>query len=239
MVTIYLIAYNEELLLPYTIRFYKQRFPGCEIVIYDNFSTDNTREIAREHDCKVLNFYTNDRMSDQALLNIKNSCWKNAATDWVIVCDVDEWLDIHPAYLLSTNATIIRTWFTNMINMKDDWDIAGMDHGVIYKDFPGKWICFNKARIEEMNYDYGAHEAHPIGDIVFSGEEFLLLHYKYINLRYVLQRYREFGKRLSRHNLKLRLGYQYRWSPRKIKKQFYWHQKNARRIETACPPLVF
>ena len=231
MITVFLIAWNEELLLPYTVKHYRHRFPGCDIVVYDNFSTDNTRRLARELDCRVLDFYTGDKLDDQAYLTIKNNCWKSASTDWVIVCDVDEWLDIYPEHLRSTSASIIRTWFTNMVNVKDDYDIEGIDHGVVYKDFPGKWICFNRRRIQEMNYDFGAHAAHPIGEVVFSDHIFLLLHYKYLNMEYVVQRYKLFGGRLSKGNLKKRLGYHYRLPAYKVRQQFNWHRKHARPLE--------
>lgn len=236
MITVFLIAWNEEVLLPYTVKHYRQRFPGCGIVVYDNFSTDNTRQLARDMGCRVLDFYTGNRLDDQAYLNIKNNCWKTASTDWVIVCDVDEWLDIYPEHLQSTKASIIRTWFTNMVNMKEDYDVDGMEHGVIYRDFPGKWICFNRRRIQEINYDFGAHTAHPIGEVVFSEKEFLLLHYKYVNLEHLLQRHKQFGLRLSKGNLKKRLGFHYRYPAYKIRQHFYWHRKHASRLELIARP---
>ena len=54
MITIYTIAYNEEVMLPFMIKWYRERFPECKIVVYDNFSTDKTEEIALSNDCQVV-----------------------------------------------------------------------------------------------------------------------------------------------------------------------------------------
>ena len=94
MITIYSIAYNEEILLPYFIRFYRTRFPDCNIVIYDNCSTDSTKKIALSESCSVINFDTNNEINEYKYLEVKNHCWKQSLTDWVLVCDIDEWFDV-------------------------------------------------------------------------------------------------------------------------------------------------
>jgi glycosyltransferase involved in cell wall biosynthesis len=48
MVTIYTITYNEELMIEFFINHYRKKFPGCEIVVFDNYSTDKTVEIAKK-----------------------------------------------------------------------------------------------------------------------------------------------------------------------------------------------
>ena len=46
MIEIFTICYNEEIILQKFINHYRTRFPNCEITIYDNMSTDNSRQIA-------------------------------------------------------------------------------------------------------------------------------------------------------------------------------------------------
>ena len=93
-ITIYTMAFNEELLLPYMIKHYRSRFPNCNIVVYNNNSTDNTKQIAESNNCEVIFYNTNNQVNDDMLRNLKNNCWKTALTDWVVVCDVDEMLNI-------------------------------------------------------------------------------------------------------------------------------------------------
>ena len=53
MIEIFTIAYNEEDKIEFFIKWWRDRFPGCKITVYDNWSTDRTAEIANEHGCRV------------------------------------------------------------------------------------------------------------------------------------------------------------------------------------------
>ena len=70
MITIYTITYNEEKLIKFFINHYRERFPNCEINIFDNYSTDRTTEIAKELNCNVIFYDTNDKLSDSEYLKI-------------------------------------------------------------------------------------------------------------------------------------------------------------------------
>lgn len=81
MITVYTIAYNEERMLPFFIKWYRDRFPDCRIVLYDNQSTDNTVKICEDNNIEVITYFTNGEMRDSALRDIKNNCWKESLTD--------------------------------------------------------------------------------------------------------------------------------------------------------------
>lgn len=226
MLTVYLICYNEAMMLQFTVNHYRKRFPDVEIIVYDNFSTDNTVDIAKFMGCKVFSFFTGDKLSDQAFINIKNNCWKNATTQWVIVSDCDEVMKIDYFDLKREKSSILRTRYIQMVSQ------SGHPFSTIegYK-YPGdnKMICFDRTRIQEINYDYGCHTAMPFGDIEFSEYAYEILHFKYLSLDYVIKRHREFGKRLSQHNLKKKLSYHYLFSERKIRKYYHLLVKNSKR----------
>src|SRR5690606_1085482 len=91
MIDIYIMCYNEEKLIQFTIDHYKNSFKDCRIVFYDNESTDNTLEIIRKNNCEVRTFKTNGTLNDRILVDVKNSCWKEQSNnDFVIVVDADE-----------------------------------------------------------------------------------------------------------------------------------------------------
>ena len=106
MITVYTMAFNEEILMQFMIDHYRSRFPNCHIVVYDYESTDKTAEIANNNNCEVINYSTNNEVDDEKLRHLKNNCWKNAATDWVLVCDVDEMLDINEQQLIEEDKRI-------------------------------------------------------------------------------------------------------------------------------------
>jgi hypothetical protein len=80
MITIYTIAYNEEIFIQFMIDHYRSRFPNCHIVVYDNESTDNTVAIAKANNCEVITYCTNNQIQDRKYLEIKNNCWKKSKT---------------------------------------------------------------------------------------------------------------------------------------------------------------
>jgi hypothetical protein len=128
---------------------YRDRFPNCKIVVYDNESSDDTVSIAKANGCEVITYSTNNQISDKKYLEIKNSCWKTANTNWVLVCDMDELLDITEVDLKhedSLGTTIIRAEAYNMVNLEDNLDLPGITHGSRFSPYD-KSYCFKKKLI--------------------------------------------------------------------------------------------
>ncbi|MBF8249479.1 MAG: hypothetical protein HW400_80 [Candidatus Levybacteria bacterium] len=204
MVTIYTITYNEELLIQFMIDHYRERFPGCKIVVYDNISTDNTVEIALANSCEVVPYNTNNRLQDYRYTEIKNSCWKDAKTDWVLMCDLDELLDISTRLLKTEEASgtsMIKTRNYDMVALDDRLDIAGIKYGERSKGM-GKSCLFNKKLISEINYDNGCHFCNPVGKVVYSRRAYKLYHYCYPNYGLTVRRYKLYRSRISPEEIK-------------------------------------
>jgi glycosyltransferase involved in cell wall biosynthesis len=92
-VDLYAICYNEELMLPHFINHYRNM--GVKnITIFDNQSTDNSQAIIKQHGCNLEVYDSNNQIRDDLYLQIKNECWKNSKSEWVIVCDIDEFIEI-------------------------------------------------------------------------------------------------------------------------------------------------
>lgn len=185
MITVYTITYNEEVLMQFMINHYRSRFPNCRIVVYDNNSTDKTVEICKNNNCEVRGYDGNNQLDDGIHMRIKNTCWKDATTDWVLMCDLDEMLEINEEQLKQEEAagvTRIKTTAWTLVNMLDTYDLeslAKIDSG--FRD-PGydKYLLFNKKHIKEINYNPGAHGCGPTGHVVDS-KPYLLFHYQYVN----------------------------------------------------------
>src|SRR5579885_430121 len=130
-ISVFVMAYKEEIILPHMIKHYRDRFPSCKITVFDNQSTDKTAEIARANNCEVIEYNTNNQVDDGKLRNLKNNCWKSATTDWCCVIDADEFLDINEEQLAKEDAagtTIIRSEAYNMVNMEDNYDIENISY---------------------------------------------------------------------------------------------------------------
>ena len=110
-VRIFLLCYNEAVLLPHTIAWYRARLPGARIVVYDNESTDDSAALAASLGCEVRTYRTGGRMDLTTLRTLRNSCWFEVEAGWVIMADMDEWVDVTEADLRSeevTGSTVLR-----------------------------------------------------------------------------------------------------------------------------------
>jgi glycosyltransferase involved in cell wall biosynthesis len=235
MTEAFILCWNEAETLHMTIKHY-QKFCSS-IVIYDNHSTDNSREIARAMGCKVKTFGTPGVLSDQDYRDLKNNCWKKTwpgkdHRDWVIVCDADEILDINPLTLTRAKLqgkTIIKTsgWDVFSYLMPEE-SFMEIKTGILSENY-SKSVMFDPAKISEINYRFGGHNASPKGIIQYTDEATTLFHYRNIGgPERLVKRHELYRARLSDHNKQLGLGCHYLYSDEQRIKEWEEHYKNSR-----------
>lgn len=205
----YFIAWNEAETIHLSIKHY-QAFCS-NVIVYDNFSTDNTREIAESMGCEVRLFGIEGQLNDAEYLKVKNNCWKNSQADWVIVCDADEilaFVDYKTAK--EHGVTIIKPQGYNMFSEmlpSENW--GEVTFGIPDNNY-SKLICFDPKAITEIGYVYGCHEAKPKGNIIYGNAGAMLLHYKHVGgAKRLADRHALYAERLSQINRKWKLGHQY------------------------------
>ena len=191
-VHVYFMAKNEQVLLPLAIQHYRTRFPGCRITVFDNNSTDNTVRIAQQARCDVIHRRTKDNIMDTyGAMHIRSTCWKTENTTrrdppWVILADVDEWLDMWQEDLQAEDAkgaVIIKTMGVQIVGNSSsptlsDVDVHGMRFGAV-DELYSKHICFKRGPngIKGITYSPGAHEASADPpDARFSSSCYVLKH---------------------------------------------------------------
>lgn len=206
-IDIYTICWNEEHMLPYYFDHYKKCFPNANFIVYDNMSSDSTKEIIEKNGGKIIPFDTNEKVSDDLLLEIKNNCWKNSKADWVLVSDVDEFIYCDTAHLQSTEATFIKPEGYEMVG--DTENPNSIMKGVRnYK--MDKVVLFKPQKIDEINYSIGAHYCNPKGVLIKESKRIILQHFKYISADFVINRYAQCANRLSEINIKNDWGVHYK-----------------------------
>ncbi|MBW4470415.1 MAG: glycosyltransferase family 2 protein [Stenomitos rutilans HA7619-LM2] len=214
------MAHNEAHLLPYFISHYRNHFPDCEITIFDNESTDETASISQSFGCKVISVVSGGYV-DQILSDTKNEQWKSSQADWVVVCDIDEFLQINQTELEKLNdsgVTILRTQGFDMVGKNGNLE-------EITDKYPNDWyskiVCFKRTEIENINYTPGAHHCSPTGNIQWSSAAYELFHYKYLSLNLALERIKLRCDRASEDNRLKGIAYQYyEFNERKTHQEF-------------------
>lgn len=232
LVTVYGLCYNEEIMLPYFVSHYRKMFHNCRIVLWDNMSDDRTHEVALQNNCEIVTYDTGGKLNDVKYLELKNNAWKESETDWVLIADIDEFVQIDEKMLLAeqeTGSTIIRFEGWNMVNMNHELNPTELKTAVRAPSYDKSYL-FNKKHINEINYHAGAHTASADGFITYSVQTYKCLHYKYLNLEYMINRHKHFAGRLSDENKKKGYGFHYLYPEKRIIKEFDEARKQAIKI---------
>lgn len=209
IINVFLLCFNESALLPHTVNHYRKYLPSCKITIYDNESTDNSVEIAKELGCSVISFSTNNKSSILTVTEIKNNCWKSLEKGWIIDADMDEFLCVTEEELVkeeNLGTSILRVVGHEMIGESDTVNLTDINLEEIkryyYSFDESKNLCFLREKIEEINYNYGAHLCDPKGKIVYSSETYVNKHMSFLGLKFLINKYKERYQR-SANNRKI------------------------------------
>ncbi len=186
-------------------------FPSSDLYLVDNYSTDNSCTIAEDNGCKVIKYDTKNSHDENILLSIRSHKYKEYVTNsWVIMCDMDEWLDMTEAELLEEDrkgVTVIKTQGVNMVGEStrvdlSDIQLSDIKLGFLDENF-SKRICFKYPDVS-MEYWYGAHKCWPIGRAVYSEKAYYMRHYNYLGAEYLADKYR---KRYERNEQSRQKGF--------------------------------
>lgn len=192
--TIFIVCYNEEIMLPKTIKHYRDRFPNARIIICDNYSTDQSISIATNLGCQIIKWETTLDNFEFKLTELKNNIWKSAS-GWIIICDMDEWLDITEEQLKQeeiSGTTILTIRGYDIIGnsespILDDIDLETLNKAVP-NHYENKQLCFNTKFIKETNYLHGCHHSNPVGQVKMSQTVYILKHMDWLGLPYKINK---------------------------------------------------
>jgi glycosyltransferase involved in cell wall biosynthesis len=194
-INVFLLCYNESVLLPHTINHYKKYMPSCKITIYDNESTDNSVEIAKSYGCEVISWSSNDMIDDYKYKDIKNNNWKHIQSGWIIMADMDEFLCISEnelLYEINQGTTILQVQGRDMIGESNTLDLSDIDLQEIKKyqenSSENKDLCFLRDKIINIFYSCGAHVCNPTGEIRYSSKKYINKHMNYLGLEFSIDK---------------------------------------------------
>ena len=219
---IYLISicWNESTFLPFFLNYYS--FID-KIIIFDNFSSDNSVEIIKNYNNVEYTYYnTNEKIRDDIYLEIKNNLWKTYKNecDWIIIVDIDE-IIYHPIglvnYLLRIpkdiailQCTGFEMFSPNIFDHPGNSILEKCDTGIAYNQL-NKCTIINTKLTKDINYLAGCHSCNPIIEgRILRDPNFKLLHYKFVfPLPFLINRYKIMSHRLSDENKKNSWGLHY------------------------------
>lgn len=165
----YVIAWNEENMLPYYLRHYST---FCDkIIVFDNMSTDKTREIAMEYSnqvgIEVIQFDTFGKMNDYTHIELKRYAQIHAKgqADFIILSDCDEFV-YHPhikEFLEQhKDCSVFYPAGFQMVSDYFPYGQPGQLYEYVKEGAPDPWYCkpiiINLNMIKGVEWVEGAHE---------------------------------------------------------------------------------
>lgn len=241
---VHTVCFNEEAMLPHFLNYYAPQ--ARKIRIYDNQSTDRSVEIALSYpNVEVLSFGTDGKLSELSLMHLRNQGWKDEKCDYMVVCDVDEFL--YPSDLAA------------FLRQHPDVDVfQPQGYDMVCDTFPpadgrlltdlvqwgcpaenySKMACFRPDKVVAMNYGPGSHLATPQGHadlkIHRAGagpDELKLLHYKNLGLDYRLRRHQALRARLAGEEFETyRFGFHYAFEAEAQQAEFLALKAKAEKV---------
>ena len=192
-INIFLVCYNEEIIIPLMFQHYKKWLPGCNITILDNYSIDKSADIAKKLGCKVIYWSTGNELDEPGITHIRNTCWKNVNNGWVIVADMDEWLCVTKEQLKyeeDKGTTFLNSFGIHLLGDSKKEDLSDINVHKINRGWRWRFkpLCFFRPKIKETNFTLGMRKAIPNGKYILSEKEYVFKHAVYLGLKYYIKK---------------------------------------------------
>ena len=191
--TVYTFCWNEIFLLPH---FFKNYEWADKIIVYDNCSDDGSRDFIESHPKGELrSFDSGGASSEQQRIDIKNDCWKGDTSDWVVVCDIDEFLIDHEKLEDYVGKDVVfdcKTWQMVSEEIPEDFDTVTLKYH--FPPWDNKAICFSP-RIEEINFGPGSHKCRPKPKKIVVKDVMEYKHFAALSPDYLINRWKRLSKR--------------------------------------------
>lgn len=224
-ITLYFINYNDSYYFPFIKKHYGD---FCQrIVLCDNYSSDESIDLAQRLGFDVRMFGYRGELNDQSYLDLKNHVWKEerGKSDYVIVCDADEFL--MPDILKGT-APKVRGYdmISDTLPEHDIFEIKTGEESENYS----KQIVFSPTHIDEINFVHGCHKNNKTGQINDSGF-CRLFHYRCIGgVDRLIDRHKMYRQRMSKFNLMFNMGHHYLQEEEQKRIEWNLKMKTAREL---------
>lgn len=219
-IELYVLCFNEQKMIRHTLNYYSKIC--SKIIIIDNQSTDNSLEFAKGYEQVELRYLdSGNEFVEDKLRETRNNCWKGSTADYVIVCDMDEFLydeNLMEKLILAKQKNIVMPMIVGYNMMSDDFPsdynsliTTQVKHGKRSNWFD-KNIIFDPKKVKEINFSPGSHQCEPIfyeDTITDELLELKLLHYKYLGREYLYKKHEGYVNRMSNISREKRHGYEY------------------------------
>lgn len=227
-VEVHTFTYNDSVHIEHLVRWYRARFQNLKIIVHDNRSTDDTVSKAQSLGCSIISWGRFKPLGIETFIELKHGCLRNSQSEYTLICDIDELLDVSDSDLLEYQPTIVQGIGYHMVGGEED-DYEEIRQGVRDSHYD-KCLLFRNDKILEINYSPGAHFCDPVFVQGHQAGENLrrnLYHFRWLSLNFVIERYKRNAKRISRSDRKKGYAHQYFTNVEELAQEYSVARKNA------------
>jgi glycosyltransferase involved in cell wall biosynthesis len=250
VVHLYAVCWDEADMLGFFFRHYD---PWVNrYVIYDDDSTDGSREILRTHPKVELRDFTRVEANSFVLSHkaMQEEAWKESRgqADWVVVTAIDEHLHVKARPMADYLAEQTERGVTLIPALGFDMNHPTMpeDHGLLLTNIVtrgrpravfNKLSIFDPAAVRETGFHPGRHAAEPIGDLLLPvRDELMLWHYKHLGFERNAAREAAQAVRLGTEDVANGFGQHYHWT--KEQRRAFWDEMEREAADLAADGFV-
>ena len=227
-VEVYTFTYNDSVHIDHLVRWYSARFKNLKIIVFDNESTDDTVARAESLGCTIVSRGGLESVGIEEFIKLKHKCLEISQSEYTLICDIDELLDVSDYDLLEFQPTIVRGIGYHMVG-DGETDYENICKGV-RDPLYDKCLLFKRDKVLEINYSPGAHGCNPTFVHGHVSGEYLrrnLYHFRWLSLEFVIQRYKRNAKRITEADRQKGYAYQYFLAEEKLVEEYSFARENS------------
>jgi len=245
VVHLYTVCWDEADMLGFFFRHYD---PWVDrYVIYDDDSTDGSRDILRAHPKVELRRFVRTNAGSFVLSHtaLQNEVWKESRlqADWVVVTAIDEHLWVRNQPMADYLAAQARIGVTLIPALGFDLNgrIIPEDRGLLIHTVTrgrprlvfNKLSIFNPDALQDVGFAPGRHRAEPVGNLRLPArDEVMLWHYKHLDFERNAAREARQALRLDQTDLADGLGQHYLRSKQQLR--LFWDEMERQSTDLAA-----
>lgn len=246
IVHLYTVCWNEADMLGFFFRHYD---PWVDrYVIYDDGSTDGSREILQAHPKVELRRFARVETESFVLSHkaMQDEAWKESrgVADWIVVTAIDEHLHVSGQGTADYLAKQAARGVTMIPALGFDMNhpIMPNDQGLLVERVTAgrpraafnKLSIFRPLSLRETGFGPGRHAAEPVGDLRLPARDRMMLwHYKHLGFERNATREAEQALRLGKVDREQGFGQHYLWSKTRLRD--FWDEIEREAQDLARP----
>lgn len=167
-------------------------------------------------------------MSEIEFAELKNSCFEGGKSEYFLICDIDELLDVDDDDLLQYQPSIVQGIGYHMVGDSDTKfeQISRGSRDTMYD----KCLLFKRSDLVGINYGAGAHSCRPVftpGLTVGENLRKNLYHFRYLSLNFIVERYQKRRQRKMEEDRAKGFDLQYFLSYEQVENDYHDARKTS------------